>query len=128
HELNNPSSAARRAASHLRTAVLGQQSFTCRLGIAALTPEQREALKRLREELSGSGGVEERKSGRAEERRSQTGASTPPLLHSSTPPLLHSLEELDPVARSDRETALARRLEALGLDDAWQLAPALAGA
>jgi len=59
HELNNPSAAARRAASHLRSAVLSQQSFICHLGTADLTPEQRETLERLgleasRPEVSGA--------------------------------------------------------------------------
>lgn len=32
---------------------------------------------------------------------------------------------LDPMAQSDRETEMQTRLEALGLEDAWELAPAL---
>jgi signal transduction histidine kinase len=95
HELNNPSAAARRAAAHLRSAVLSQQKFICQLGAADLTLEQREALKRLPKEL-------------ASPQRPEAG--------------------LDPVSRSDREAALARRLEELGLADAWELAPALAAA
>jgi signal transduction histidine kinase len=36
-------------------------------------------------------------------------------------------EFLDPLERSDREEAVQRRLEAAGVDEAWQVAPALVG-
>lgn len=52
HELNNPASAARRAAVQLREAVVAQQSFACHLGTAELTPPQREYIQRLQHKLA----------------------------------------------------------------------------
>src|SRR5207248_11134013 len=99
HELNNPAAAARRAASHLRSAVVSQQAFICQLGTAGLTPEQRVRLERLHAELSaGSVGAVE------------SWSDADPGQNSMTPPLQDSLQELEPLAGSEREAALGRRL------------------
>jgi signal transduction histidine kinase len=50
HELNNPASAARNAASHLRNAVLSQQAFICHISTKELNQEQRSILTQIQAE------------------------------------------------------------------------------
>ena len=100
HELNNPASAARRAASELRRALDAHASASLALSVQEGLGNCAEELARLQAHLAGF-------SGRA-------AADAP------------AVPALDPVARGDREEELAAWLEARGVADAWEPAAALA--
>ena len=91
HELNNPASAARRAASSLREGILRAQEAALR-NDGRFTQGEKESIAALQSAVAG-------------------GAIS-----------------LDPLERSDREDDLALWLEGRGVEEAWELAPALADA
>lgn len=93
HELNNPASAASRAASQLRDALIRQRRAVIDLCQCGLRRDQIEALRRTLVDLAG--------------RRP---------------------EELDPLRRSDLETEIGERLEAMEVDEPWEIAAALVDA
>jgi signal transduction histidine kinase len=88
HEINNPASAGRRAASQLGDDLTTLYSLTIRLGEHHLTPSQLERLVQLQQEAGDCAVV----------------------------------NDLDPVARSDREEELGNWLEAHDVERAWKLA------
>ncbi len=92
HELNNPAAAVQRGAGQLKEAV--ERFNRCRetLWVMNLTPEQRQQIMGLEEDVLAS--------------RS-------------------AALQLSALERSDREYELESWLEARGVADAWQLAPAL---
>ncbi len=92
HELNNPASAARRAAGALREALLRAQEAALR-NDGRFSPAQKEALAALHREAAEAGGA-----------------------------------ALDALEQSDREDELAIWLEDRGVEEAWELAPALVDA
>lgn len=92
HELNNPASAARRAAADLRDVAARFPSLAYHLNKRQLSPEHSDALAQVQREI----------------------ASRP---RPSIP--------LDPIARSDREDALAEWLSGHGVTEAWELAGSL---
>jgi signal transduction histidine kinase len=98
HELNNPSSASRRAAGRLRDSLENRRSLGMRLTWAAargeIRPAQVDALERIVNEALG---------------------------HDNAP-ALNSLE------RSDLEEEVARWLEDRDVEEAWDLSPTLVGA
>ena len=98
HELNNPSSASRRAAGRLRDSLENRHSLGMRLTLAAargeIDPEQLDALERIVQEAFG---------------------------HDNAP-ALSSLE------RSDLEDEVAIWLENRGVQEAWDLSSTLADA
>ena len=94
HELNNPASAARRAAGNLREAALKAQSLAL-ANDARFSPAEKESLAEMQREAV-----------------QRSGAAT----------------ALDPLEQSDEEDALADWLEERGVEDAWELAPALVSA
>ena len=93
HELNNPASAARRAAAELRRALAAHRSASLALSVEEGLGSCAELLDRLQTDLVARA------------------AGAP---------------SLDPVARGDREEALAAWLSARGVADAWEPASALA--
>jgi signal transduction histidine kinase len=98
HELNNPSSASRRAARRLRDSLENRRSVGTRLTRAAargeIRPEQVDALERIVNEAFGR----------------------------DKAPALNSLE------RSDLEEEVALWLEDRDVEEAWDLSPTLVGA
>ena len=98
HELNNPSSASRRAAGRLRDSLENRRSLGMRLTRAAargeIRPAQVDALERIVNEALGRDNA----------------------------PALNSLE------RSDLEEEVARWLEDRDVEEAWDLSPTLVGA
>jgi signal transduction histidine kinase len=104
HELNNPAAAARRSTDQLSNALLAWQQAALRLGAAGVTTD------------GDSGSGPDRQASpladlQAEVRR-RAGVSV----------------DLDPLARSDRETELESWLEGRGISDAYELAAALVAA
>ena len=91
HELNNPASAAGRAAGDLREAVLKTQSLALSNDVR-FSPTEKENLANMQQEAV---------------QRSEAVAT------------------LDPLEQSDKEDDLAVWLEKRGVEDAWELAPAL---
>src|SRR5215208_920517 len=98
HELNNPSSASRRAAGRLRDSLENRRSLGMRLIRAAargeIRPEQVEALEQIVKDAFGR----------------------------DKAPALNTLE------RSDLEEEVARWLEDRDVEEAWDLSPTLVGA
>lgn len=101
HELNNPAAAARRAAALLREAVLAQQKFACHLGLAELTPPQRDFVQQLREEVS---------------LRRASAAPLDPLRHADATDAVAAWMEAHAVAGA---WELAPVLAGAGLDAGW---------
>ena len=94
HELNNPASALGRSIAELRDRLAGLPSLTAALIRQGVEPAQMEVLCRLHST--------------SEAGASRTGASG---------------LALDPLAQSDRESAVSDWLEARQVKDAWRLAP-----
>jgi CRP-like cAMP-binding protein len=93
HELNNPASALGRSIAELRERLAGLPSLTAALIRQGVEPAQMEALCRLH--------------ATSEAGANRTGAGG----------------LLDPLAQSDRESAVSDWLEARQVKDAWRLAP-----
>ena len=95
HELNNPASAAQRAAEQLRENYEKQHALALALCETPLSPEQRGALSKFQREAFARAA---------------------------------KAEPLDTLTASDREDELADWLEAHGVRDVWDLAPAFVSA
>jgi signal transduction histidine kinase len=98
HELNNPAAAIRSSVAHLRRLLPEWQQLAAELSRLGVDPAPLERLHRLR---------------RAPREPAGAGEAAPAL---------------EPLARSDREAQLQAWLEARGVAEAWDLAPALASA
>ena len=95
HELNNPAASAQHAARSLRTTIETMQQRSLEHD-GRFSEHQRNVLTELYRELVGT-----------------ASAGRP------------ALASLDPLARSDREDRVVAWLEDRGIDQAWELAPAL---
>ncbi|MEW5938024.1 MAG: ATP-binding protein [Chloroflexota bacterium] len=100
HELNNPAAAVRRSVEQLRAALSEWTKASIDLDHCTLTPAQIRLINDLKTAL---------------ESRLKPDASTG----------LSASLDLDPLARSDRESDMQAWLEDIGIKEGWELAPAL---